>query len=48
MNIGITIVSSRGDHSIDGIGIEDSRFTLIKCGETEGRELIDHLRKILN
>jgi len=47
MNIGVTIVPSHGNHSIDGLDIEDSRVTLIKCGETEGRELLDHVRKIL-
>jgi len=47
MNIGVSTVPLHGNHSIDGLDIEDSRVTLIKCGETESRELLDHLRKIL-
>ena len=47
MNIGVTVVPSRDNHSVDGPYIEDSRVTLIKCGETEGREPLYHLRKIL-
>jgi hypothetical protein len=47
VNIGVTLVPSHGNHSIDGLDNEDSRVTSIKCGETEGRELLYHLRKIL-
>jgi hypothetical protein len=47
MNIGVTIGPSHGNHSIDGLHIEDSRVTLINCGEKEGRELLDLFRKTL-
>jgi hypothetical protein len=47
MNIGVTIVPSHCNHSIDGLAVADNRVTLIKCGETDGLELLNYLRKIL-